>query len=430
MPAILPIMNEAKKLMESEFRMQFPKLKTTFELSLLAVVLFLSGCTTSSWQKSDMEFASDLTSDEGYNGEIPQSLQDWNFIADVSDIWINCNFDLTLPYMRISIDQQNRVWIYGLDHSNGPVGGITDNPGCSNGNTSRVIIYDPASAKSRLAYPSTESDGFLSSASGWTHLHNDRVLVNSVFIYKNPWDSPDGGKGNQYMDLDILEDGSFRSLFTESSSEFAVPDYTVYENIAYVLFNPVRDGHPELLTFDLDSEILMSRNEITVCENPKSIEFNGDEIFILCEGESQAYSLYVLTKDLSIIATMKDKISFRPNLVNHGNGFPLSIDSKGRVWVGYSYLVDKSNNRWVLNAISPNDRLVEFYDGNYYPKPIFGMIPYKDGMLFSVNGGVFFADYDMHQWEILAHNISPLPIVVDTNGKIYAFTGKYILSSP
>ena len=392
-------------------------------------MLLMSGCAKTGWQSSEMgtDKKTDKYFSEDFSGDIPVVLNQWKIVADISDLWWTCNYGYILQYTKMSIDKQNNIWIYGPDLENGPIGGISDNPGCTGSDSRRIVVYYEKYNHAETYEVSIDSETDLASASGWTHLDNERVLLNSVFLYKSPWDGPDGGKDNRYIDIAILENGVIRELLSESNSTESVPDYTISNNLLYIIFQNVNNPSPQILVYDLKTEKQIKNFTITNCEYPKSIEISEGYYFLLCSDELNHYTLHIYSEDFIEIPSLEAAINSSPILGD--NGLPLNVDSKGRVWIGYSYIMKMENGKWVLDEIFPDQNFIETYNDNFYSKPIFGMVPYKNGMLFSIDKVIFFADYDNMQWKMLKHNGPPLPIVTGPDGKIYIFTGKYILTS-
>ena len=405
--------------------------KSIWYSTILCLFLF-SGCAKNSWQSNAMNTNSESNNQNATlaDGNIPDAMSDWEIIADVSDQWFECSYGFILDYTKMSIDTQNRIWIYGPDLWNGPIGGITDNPGCEGyDGQRRIIVYDPTTGVAENLNVDFGEGLDLSSASGWTHLEDDRVILNSVFIYASPWDGPNGGKDNKFIDIAILEHGELRELISESYDYFSVPDYAISENKLYVLINSEDNPHPRLIVFDLETEQQNQVVNLTSCSDPRSIEASNENLFLLCKEESSVYSLQIFSSDFSLLKSWNGQINFAPELINHGTGFPLAVDAEGRVWVGYSYIVKNVGGEWVLETLFPDQNLMLADNEGFSPRPIFGMMPYKNMMLFSVDGAIFLADYDNKEWKILEHGFSPLPIAVGADGWIYVFTGKYIITA-
>jgi hypothetical protein len=406
-------------------------MKRNLVFLFITVVLIVSGCTQYDWEHQTMQTENiDTTIVMPGNGDIPKELSGWKIVTNVSEIWFDCDIDFVLKYSKMSIDQENRIWIYGPDLWNGPIGGIPDNPGCEGlGAHRRIIIYDQNEEIASVFEPDLGEGIDLSSASGWTHLDNDRVLLNSVFIYATPWDSPDGGENNKFIDIAILEGTEFRELIHVSHDYFSVPDYAISRNLLYVIMNTVEQPHPQIIVYSLETEKQTTIYELTSCDYPRSIEASNEHIFLLCKESDSTYSLFIYTNDFREVKSWIGQITITPNLGNRGSGFPLALDTQGRLWVGYSYVAKEESEKWVLESLSPSPAFLAEESEGFSPKPIFGMLPYKNMMLFSVEGLIFLADYDNKEWRVLMHNSSPLPIAIGTDGMIFVFTGKYILSS-
>lgn len=404
---------------------------------LITLLLSVSGCTQNFWgnqitqaENTNNTDNNDKITSISEDGGIPEELGEWKIVADVSDVWFDCDNDFILKYSKMSIDQENRIWIYGPDQWNGPIGGIPDNLGCEGFDAKRkIIIFDPNNGKSTIFEPDLGDGVDLSSASGWTHLDKNKVLLNSVFIYASPWDSLDGGENNKFIDIAILDGKVFRELIHISHDYFSVPDYATSGNFLYVILNTVELPYPQIIVYDLETEKQINDFHLTSCENPRSIEVSDEQIFLLCKEQDTTYSLFIYSKNFQEIKSWIGKIEISPNLGNRGTGFPLALDRQGRLWVGYSYVVKEESELWVLEPLFPTLSLLVEENAGFSPKPIFGMMPYKNMMLFSIDGSIFLADYDNNEWRILLHNSSPQPIAIGSDGMMYVFTGKYILSS-
>jgi hypothetical protein len=398
-------------------------------LSIIISILLLTGCVNTEWQNIKMETSgnSDNSTSSEFNGEIPNELRDWDIVADVSDQWLSCNYGFVLAYTKISIDDHNRIWIYGPDQWNGPIGGIPDNPGCGGDSNPRIIIFDQGSKHSETFSPEIGEGAFVSTASGWTHLNNDKVLLTNVLIIKSPWDGPSGGEDNKYVDIAILENGTFHDLLSESSSTSSVPDYAIFNDFLYAIFNAVPNAYPQIKIFNLGTETLVKSVDLKDCDNPSSIETTDENIFLLCSDENFDYSLNVYSKEFMEIYSWK---VYFPGISGvRIRGLPLSRDEQGNVWVGYNYIVKNEKGNLTLEQIIPNKDMISVSNNYLQLKTIIGVAPYKNGMLFSIDGAFYLADYDQKEWRVLNHNAPPLPIAKGTDGKIYAFTGKYIISS-
>lgn len=365
-----------------------------------------------------------------FSGEIPGALRNWNIVADVSDKWFDCEYKLLLKYTELSVDIKNQVWIYGPDLFNGPNGGLSDNPGCTGDNSSRILAYDNGRKEFVRINLFQDSNSKLMTASGWAHIDDGDILLNSVLIYKEPWDGENGGKANKIYDLAILNHDSFRDLLSDSGSVFSLRDFVIENNKVFAVYDSVKEASAQILVYDISKEAITLRHPILNCQNPRSIAVSGDDVFVLCQEKAHVYSLYALAyEDFSQIQSWKNEILFTPILINHESGFPLRVDRQGRVWVGFSYLVAKNNGQWNLNEIEPDAKMIISDGQNEYPKVIYSMEPYSNGMIFSVEGGLFYLDGSKNSWEELVYN-SPIaiPITVSNDGVVYAFTGKYVIS--
>jgi hypothetical protein len=393
---------------------------------LINLILFIPlvtlpiGCTSSQWQVNTMATSSDqeLEAWNEYNGEIPSLLGNWEVITEISDEWFSCDYQFILRYTTLTIDDENRIWIYGPDQWIGPNRErVPDAPDCEDLVRPRVIRYDQSSRTTQIINIELDGNAFLSSASGWSHIQDERTLLTSVFIYESPWDGSEGGAGNKYIDFAILENNKIRDLLGGNANN-AVQGYSISENILYAISRTEK----KIKILDLSSEQWIENLSPANCHEMTSIAVGNDNIFLLCRDADLALTLRAYTKELTEIGSWA--------IVENSTDLPIAIDAKGRLWVGDRYILkQEANNGWVLDGIAPaNDVFIQVADQSYRRK-IFGMFPYKEKMLFSLEGAIYLADYDHGQWLSIIHRNPPLPMAVGPDGKIYAFTGKYIIST-
>jgi hypothetical protein len=383
--------------------------------------LLLAGCAPEEWQSSRMVTSADQGAyiSHSYDGEIPAALKNWTLVTDVSNHWFSCNHGFILMYTKMSIDEENRIWIYGPDKWNGPVGGIKDNPGCKEGSDGRIIVYDPQTQDSQELKLDI-GDRMLDSIGGWSHLGNGRTLLSSVFIYASPWDT-EGGKGNEFLDLAILRDGKIMTLLADSSSYWSVPDTSISDNVLYAIIDIVHYSEPVIHVYDLNTEALIDRFQIANCERPRKLAVNDGKVFLVCEREG-FFVLRMYDIDFHFLHSWG-------LVARNAQELNLDTDASGNIWIGYSYILRSENEQWSLERIIPEKNLFYQRGNEYDHRVIFGMMPYRDSMLFSLDGGLYLANYNSREWRKILHSAAPLPIAVGTDGKIYAFTGKYIISS-
>jgi len=390
-------------------------------LQIIYLCIFITSCTSSQWQTSKMETSSEKTIPtwDKYDGEIPLELKKWDVIADISSTWSACDYAFNLRYTTLSIDNENRIWIYGPDQWIGQnVEIVPDAPKCDEDLHPLIIRYDQNSQQAETVRVNLENGSFISSARGWSHLGNGKVLLSSVFIYHGPWDAPDGGAGNKYIDLAILENGNIRELLGGSTSLFSIPDYAISNNIVFAISNtPTFHG---IKILDLSTEKLVGSISPPDCENIAHIEISDNNIFLICKSGTSSY-LRVYTKEMGEI------ISWLLN--GDTSDFPLAVDSSGSVWVGDSYVATPSGITWTLDGILPERNFYVQNGYDFYKRKVFAMMPYENKMLISLEGAIYLADYRNKQWEFITYQSPPLPIAIGADGKIYVFTGKYIIAT-
>lgn len=386
---------------------------------MICLCTLLSGCSPTQWQTSEINTAniqgSLILFD--YDGEIPEALSDWEIIADISDQWYPCNHGFILNHTKMSIDEENRIWIFGPDSWNGPIGGIPDNPGCSTNFTSRMIVLDPDTGSASSVIFNDQPGLQLTTFSNWHHIDQDKILLSSALFMTGNWDSEEGA-GNRFVDLAIIDNGEIKPLLAESTSFWAVPDFTISGNMVYAV---VRDSQSEIQVYDLKSEELINIFPLDKCKTPQWIEINQDHLFLICEREND-----FLPKMYTIDFDLIDSWSL---IANHINDLKMSSNSQGKIWLGYDYILREENDNWVLDRILPDEDLLSNSEYSNFQKTIFGMLSYQDDMFFSVDGGMYLANYEQKQWKKILHGASPMPVAIGPDGRIYAFTGKYIISS-
>lgn len=393
-----------------------------FSIFIVAIGIFLlTSSKANHWETSEM-----LTSDDretltwdAFDGSIPAEMDDWEIVADVSNQWFRCDYDFILRYTTLSVDEKNRIWIYGPDTWWGPNGEIVpDPPDCGVLIWPRIIRHDQATKQTEIVrVENLEEDAHLASARGWSHIGRERVLLTGVFIYASLWDGPKGGAGNKYIDFAILEGGNLRDL--QGGNGFNYPfNYTIENNVLYAA--PARSSDV-IKILNLDTERWEESIQPPNCDNIESIEVTEDNFILVCITQRKSYYAQVYTKDMELIAEWRlDSEKFRD--------FPLAEDSQGRIWVGNRYILRLEDGEWILDEIASDVNM--FYFGYIEPqrRTLFGMFPYQDKMLFNLFGAIYLADYDQKQWLSLIHKSPPLPMGVGPDGRIYAFTGKYIVS--
>lgn len=397
---------------------------TIFNRSIVfGIFLLIAGCLPSQWKASDMTTSDDwevLTGNE-YDGSIPTALKDWKVVTDVSEEWFSCDYSFLLRYTTLSVDEENRIWIYGPDNWFGPNGEqVPDAPNCDENVRPRIIRYDPVAHKTeRVQIINLDEGASLSSARGWNHIGNGRILLTSVYIYSTPWDGADGGAGNKYIDFAILEGEHIRDLGGGNSNIFAVPSYTISNNILYAISSLYSN---EIKILNLNTEKWVDIVQPSNCDSIVSIEVVRNNFFLLCRTPENDYKVQMYTKNMDDLAEWK---------LDGGNSvdFPLKADSQGRIWIGDQYIIKFENGEWVIDRIVPEENVLFYGLSKTYRRTIFGIHPYKNMMLFNLEGAIYLGDYDDKQWISLIHRLPPLPMTVAPDGNIYAFTGKYIISS-
>ncbi len=367
-----------------------------------------------------------LTSDDretstwdAFDGSIPVEMDDWEIVADVSNQWFRCDYDFILQYTTLSVDDKNRIWLYGPDKWWGPNGEIVpDAPDCDGLIWPRIIRHDQTVNHTEIVQiENLEKGAHLASARSWSHISGERVLLTGVFIYSSPWDGPDGGAGNNYIEFAVLEKGNLRDLQGGNGNSPSFP-FTIESNMLYAA--PSRN--PGVIkTLDLDTERWEESIQPPDCDNIESIEVTKDNFILVCITQRNSYYSQVYTNDMELIAEWR---------LDGGRDadFSLVEDSQGHIWIGDRYILRLEDGEWILDEIASDVNM--FYFGYIEPRrrTLFGMFPYQDKMLFNLSGAIYLADYDQQQWLSLVHKSPPLPMAVGPDGKIYAFTGKYIIS--
>jgi len=392
-------------------------------LALLGAVFCLSitSCISSNWHTSQMETSEDretLRWSE-FNGEIPLELRNWNIVADVSREWFSCEYGFILRYTTLSIDENNKVWIYGPDQWLGPNGErVPDAPNCAEEVRPRIVVYDQSSGQTERVQVALEDGSFLSSARGWNHIGSGKVLLTSVFIYRGPWDGSDGGAGNKFIDFAILKDGKIRDLFGGNTSNFAVPDYAISDNMLYAISST--DSN-EIKILNLVTEKWMESVRLPNCDSIQSIEISNDNIFAICSTPNYQLSVRIYSRSIKEIKSwLLDGDRF---------DFPLAVDLEGRVWIGDKFVLKMNDEEWMLDGIAPPQDVFIQGQTQAYRRRIFGMFPYNNRMVFNLEGAIYLAAYDQKMWISIIHRAPPLPLAVGNDGSIYAFTGRYIIST-
>jgi hypothetical protein len=392
-------------------------------LTYTLISLLLCGCETRKWNEINLNQSMDDVNLNGWenDGGIPEALSDWEVIADISDSWFSCNYGYILGYTKMSIDQRNNIWIYGPDQWNSPFGIMPDNPGCEEDVIAKVIEYNSTTGDVEQLKLDVVPDAYLISASGWTHLDDEKVLLSSVHLFASPWD--EGGIGNEFFGLSYFEKGKFHPLSEDSGGYWTVPDYSIYENLVYAIFN-VNDPEYKIRIYDIETGQLLYHFMPAECKTPDWIEVNGENIFLICK-DNNNYKLNIYANDftLSNLLPLEDTTS-----EEFPQFFPLAFDTKGNLWIGYSYIATKNGDQWEIEELyEENDFTFQFKDKTDQ-RTIINMIPYKDGMFYNLEGAFYIGNYEEKEWRKIIHNSRALAVAEGVDGKLYAFTGKYILA--
>ena len=217
-----------------------------FTIAILLVV-FLCSCRPKEWHTVDLtaDNENSYTRLIDYAGEIPESLKDWEVIAEISDSWIPCYQGFILEYTKISMDKQNNIWIYGPDMWKSPFGVYPDSMGCEGDTSPRVIVFDFSSGQIERITLKNELEPRITSASGWTHLDDGRVLLSNVELIATAWD--EGAYGNAQYSLAIFWQDKIYPI-AEEGGWYYVPDYSLSENTIYTIF--YEGGDAKIRVFD------------------------------------------------------------------------------------------------------------------------------------------------------------------------------------
>jgi hypothetical protein len=171
--------------------------KIIFTFILLSLLLY--GCEPKKWKEININKTvdDDVSSIWDSDGGIPEALSDWDLVADISENWFPCDQGYILKHSKMSIDQQNNIWLYGVDLWNSPFGVSTGFLGCKYDGP-KVIVFNSSTGDVEKIGLDVVHDPFLASASGWTHLENGKVLLSSVHLFASLWD--EGGVGNEFYE--------------------------------------------------------------------------------------------------------------------------------------------------------------------------------------------------------------------------------------
>ena len=296
-------------------------------ISILILVLLCS-CKPQEWHTVD------LTSDNensysrriDYAGEIPESLKDWEVIAEISDSWIPCYQGFILEYTKISMDKQNNFWIYGPDMWRSPFGVYPDSMGCEGDTLPRVIVFDFSSGQIERIILKNELEPRITSASGWTHLDDGRVLLSNVELIATAWD--EGAYGNTEYSLAIFLQDEIFPLSEEGAEYGTLFDYSLHENTVYSIFSLMGDA--KIRVFDLDTEQIVRQFVPAECEKPRSIEYKDEELFVICRNDNY-YKLNIYDENFVLTTSTALELENERDL-------PLAFDTKGNLWIGYNYI--------------------------------------------------------------------------------------------
>ena len=386
--------------------------------SILLLILLCS-CRPKEWHTVDLTADNESSNNRSidYDGEITESLKDWEVIADISDSWFPCNHGFVLLYTKISMDKQNNIWIYGPDLWRSPFGICPDSMGCEGDTSSRVIVFDFSSGQIERIRLKNELEPTITSASGWTHLDDGQVLLSNVELIATAWD--EGAYGNAEYSLAVLWQDEIYPLSEEGSVYGGSLDYSLHENTVYSIFSLMGDA--EIRVFDLETEQMAHQFVPAECEKPRSIEYKDEELFVVCWDGDDNNKLNIYDNDFSLTNSIVLEEEYR-------RGVPLAFDTNGNLWIGYSYIAYESAGQWVVEKILQDEDFSYQYSDETYQRRIIKMIPYKGGMFFNLDGAFYVGDYEKKEWKKIIHNSGALAVAEGMDGKLYVFTGKYILA--
>jgi hypothetical protein len=387
---------------------------------IICFSIIISGCEKSNWQSSSLTTSMDITVQNcDFDGEIPDELSDWEVLADISNDWFSCNQGYILQYTKMSVDLDNNVWIYGPDHWNGPYDGMSDNPGCEEDSDSRVIIYNQTRRTVEHRNLNIDKDSYLFTASGWIQINNNRALISSIFI-------PGGintkqGDRIHFIDLAMIEDNTLIPISVIGDQYRPVSDVVVFDNKIYAIINAQTNHDSGIKVFDLETYTLLNNFVPDNCEQPQRIEVNNDNIFLVCQNGGY-FSLKQYDNDFSFVDSWQ-------LLAAEIGDLPLEFDAQGNLWIGYSYIAHEESDYWEVEKLFPEKDLIYQISNEPHSRRIISLIPYKNGMFFNLDGAFYIATIEKKEWRKIIHNSGALPVAKGIDGKLYVFTGKYILAS-
>lgn len=399
-------------------------MKSDFFIFLIGLSYLLTGCG-SAWQSSQMySFNKNQNHQSSFDGNIPVNMKDWQIIVDFSDYWPQCDYEAALASSTLSIDDKNQIWLFGMNWNFRENGiRVPDALNCPAGTDTlpRILRFHQETKKiDRVNIRNLDTDLYLVSARGWRHIGQGKTLLIGVFVYSGPWDTEKGNK-NQFIDYAILENDELRDLGWGNTSIFSVPDVAIAGNTLYGVATRTTNV---IDVFDLTTEKKHSSHAIDNCDSVISLEAINENLFILCKVYNNfqltEYSFQILDKGLTR--------EFMTSLDGELEYAQVVADGGGRVWIGHQYIAQKKEQSWYITEILPDSTM--FSNGL---NTVYFQIPYGSQMLFSMDGGIYLADYDQKKWKFIEHGngslTAPFPIAIGPDGKIYAFTGKYIIAT-
>lgn len=399
-------------------------MRKTFFILFFGVYFVLAGCV-SNWQHSNLHISSqNQPKNISFDGNIPESMKEWDIIADVSAYWPQCDYQAALSSSTLSVDDKNQIWLFGADWLFGANGmRVPDALICPTGTDTlpRILRYNQETEQlEKVNIQNLDTDVRLVSARGWIHLGQGKTLLIGVFIMSGAWDSEYGSK-NEYINYAILENDELRDLGWGNTGDFAVPDVAITGN---TLYGAMARTSNVIDVFNLATEKKLSSNVIENCDSISSLDTTNENLFVLCSRYENVrhvgYHLQVLDRDLNWQSTL-----FLEQDVEYAQ---VIVDNRNRVWIGHRYIVQNNGKGWYLTEILPDS--VMFNKGMNI---VYFQFPYGPQMLFSMDGAIYLADYEKKEWRFIEHGsqsvTAPFPVAVGPDGKIYAFTGKYIIAT-